>query len=105
MPRNAKPEAPHAHPRHDGQLDALARIEGQVRGIRNMIEEGRYCMDVLAQTRAVQAALRRIERQVLESHLHSCVHHAFTEGTLAERSQKVGEILDLFDWENGRPGR
>ena len=84
-------------PNHGAQLDALARIEGQVRGIKGMIAERRYCIDILTQCRAVHAALRRVERQVFESHLEGCV-----VGALAgedERERKIAEILALFDWD------
>jgi DNA-binding FrmR family transcriptional regulator len=90
-------------PRHDAQLDALARIEGQVRGVRGMVVEGRYCVDILTQTRAIHAALRRVEREILQSYLTNCVQDAFAEGSVDDREQKVTEILALFDWENGKP--
>ena len=93
------------HPRHDSELDALARIEGQVRGIRSMIDEGRYCMDILTQCRAVHAALRRVERNVLESHLEGCVRTAFHSEDKKERAQKVDEILQLFDWDHAKATR
>jgi DNA-binding FrmR family transcriptional regulator len=90
-------------PDHAGQLDALARIEGQVRGIRGMVVERRYCVDILTQIRAVHAALRRVERNVLQSYLDTCVQQAFTEGSGEDREEKIREILTLFDWENGKP--
>lgn len=90
-------------PDHQDQLDGLARIEGQVRGLRGMIVERRYCVDILIQIRAVHAALRRVERNVLESYLETCVQQTFSDGSTADREQKVREILSLFDWENGKP--
>lgn len=93
------------YPRHDAELDALARIEGQVRGVRGMVLEGRYCVDILIQIRAVHAALRRVERNVLQSYLQTCVQQAFTEGSPEDREGKIREILALFDWENGKPAR
>jgi DNA-binding FrmR family transcriptional regulator len=92
-------------PRHDAQLDALSRIEGQVRGIRGMVVEGRYCVDILTQCRAVHAALRRVEREILQSYLQNCVQDAFADGTPEERAEKVSEIIALFDFENGKPSR
>ena len=89
-------------PRHDAHLDALGRIEGQVRGIRGMVVEGRYCVDILTQCRAVHAALRRVEREILQSYLQTCVQDAFSDGSPEERAQKIAEILSLFDWENGK---
>ena len=86
-------------PKHASQLDALVRIEGQIRGIQAMIRDERYCVDLLTQLRAVQAALRKVERGVLDAHLQSCVERALTSGEPAQRDAKVREILSLFDWE------
>ena len=90
-------------PNHDSELDALARIEGQVRGVRGMVVDRRYCVDILTQIRAVHAALRRVERNILKSYLETCVQQSFTDGSSEEREGKIGEILTLFDWENGKP--
>jgi DNA-binding FrmR family transcriptional regulator len=95
------PHASHPHPEHRGTAEALARIEGQVRGVARMIDEGRYCMDVLQQTRAIHAALRRVERQILDGHLRHCVNDAFRSDDPARRDQSVAEILGLFDKERG----
>ena len=95
--------APGDYPRHDAELDALSRIEGQVRGIKGMVVDGRYCMDVLIQVRAVHAALRRVERYILKSYLETCVQQTFSEGAAPEREEKIAELLALFDWENGKP--
>ena len=95
--------APGEFPNHDRELDALARIEGQVRGVRGMVLERRYCVDILTQIRAVHAALRRVERNILQSYLETCVQDSFSGGSVEEREQKVREILTLFDWENGKP--
>ena len=84
-------------PNHASQMDALARIEGQVRGIKGMIDERRYCVDILTQCKAVHAALRRVERQVFEAHLQSCVVGALDGDE--ERDRKIAEILTLFDWD------
>jgi DNA-binding FrmR family transcriptional regulator len=94
---------PGDYPDHHDQLDALARIEGQVRGIKGMVVEKRYCVDILIQIRAVHAALRRVERNILESYLDTCVQRTFSDGSTDEREEKVREILSLFDWENGKP--
>jgi DNA-binding FrmR family transcriptional regulator len=94
-----------SYPSHDSELDSLARIEGQVRGIRGMVVDRRYCVDILIQIRAVHAALRRVERNILQSYLQNCVQQAFCDGTEADRERKVAEILALFDWESGKPAR
>jgi DNA-binding FrmR family transcriptional regulator len=93
---------PPAPPKHDAELEGLARIEGQIRGIKGMIQDGRYCIDILTQTRAVHAALRRVERNILSSYLNTCARAAFEAGTEEDRRAKVEEILTLFDWENGK---
>lgn len=91
-----------AIPRHDAELESLARIEGQIRGIKGMIVEGRYCIDVLTQTRAVHAALRTVERNILAAYLQNCVVDALSSGDKQATDEKVAEILTLFDWENGK---
>ena len=73
--------------------DRLKRIEGQVRGIARMIEEDRYCIDVLTQVRAVRAALRRVEDEVLNDHVAHCVAGAIASGDGAEPRRKVQELL------------
>lgn len=74
----------------------LGRIEGQVRGISRMIEEDRYCIDILTQLRAARAALRRVEDAVLSDHVEHCVHGAIRSGDPVEQRRKVGELLDLL---------
>lgn len=77
-------------------IDRLSRIEGQVRGIRKMVEEDRYCMDILTQTRSIFAAIRGVEEYILENHLHTCVTEAIRSGDYAEQSRKMDEIMDLI---------
>lgn len=79
----------------------LGRIEGQVRGIARMIEEDRYCIDVLTQLRAARAALRRVEDEVLSAHVEHCVEGAIRSGDAAEQRQKVAELLDLLTRRQG----
>ena len=73
--------------------DRLKRIEGQVRGIARMIEEDRYCIDVLTQIRAVRAALRRVEDEVLNDHVAHCVEGAIASGDGGEQRRKVQELV------------
>jgi CsoR family transcriptional regulator, copper-sensing transcriptional repressor len=73
--------------------DRLKRIEGQVRGIARMIEEDRYCIDVLTQIRAIRAALRGVEDVVLKDHVEHCVEDAITSGDGAEQRRKVQELV------------
>ena len=76
--------------------DRLKRIEGQVRGVARMIEEDRYCIDVLTQIRAVRAALRRVEDEVLNDHVAHCVEGAIASGDGAEQRRKVQELLTVL---------
>jgi CsoR family transcriptional regulator, copper-sensing transcriptional repressor len=76
--------------------ERLKRIEGQVRGIARMIEEDRYCIDVLTQIRAVRAALRGVEDEVLKDHVEHCVEGAITSGDGAEQRRKVQELLTVL---------
>ena len=78
-------------------LNRLHRIKGQVGGIERMVEEGRYCVDVLTQVAAVTSALRRVEDRILSGHLHSCVAAAMRTGDRIEQNEKVDEIIDLLD--------
>ena len=75
----------------------LSRIEGQVRGIGRMIDEDRYCIDVLTQIRAVRAALDRVEQEILSDHLQHCVAHAFHDGSERDRQDKIDELLEVLD--------
>ncbi len=74
----------------------LKRIAGQVAGIQRMIDDERYCVDVLLQIAAVQAALDRVGKIVLESHVETCVAAALDSGSLRERRQKVEELMEVF---------
>ena len=74
----------------------LGRIEGQVRGISRMIDEDRYCIDILTQLRAARAALRRVEDAVLSDHVEHCVDGAIRSGDAVEQRRKVAELLDLL---------
>lgn len=79
------------------QLARLGRIEGQVRGVARMIEEDRYCIDVLMQIRAVRAALDKVEQEVLGDHLRHCVTRAFHAGSPRDRRTKIDELLEVLD--------
>ncbi|MDP2333234.1 MAG: metal-sensitive transcriptional regulator [Reyranella sp.] len=79
------------------QAARLSRIEGQVRGIARMIEEDRYCIDVLTQIRAVRAALVKVEQEILRDHLRHCVTNAFHAGTRRDRQTKIDELMELLE--------
>ena len=74
----------------------LARIEGQVRGIARMIEDERYCIDIITQVQAVCSALRGVESMVLKDHVSHCVEHAITSGDKATQRQQVAELLQVL---------
>ncbi|NEW87737.1 MULTISPECIES: metal-sensitive transcriptional regulator [Rhodopseudomonas] len=74
----------------------LGRIEGQVRGISKMMEEGRYCIDIVTQISAVRAALRRVEEEVLKDHVAHCVEHAITSGDKNDQRQKIAELMEVI---------
>lgn len=77
-------------------LNRLRRIEGQVRGIARMVDADRYCIDVITQIQAVQAALKRVEDEVLKDHVANCVEHAIASGNVREQRQKVAELMQVL---------
>ena len=77
-------------------LKRLQRIEGQVRGLTRMVDEDRYCIDVVTQISAVRAALRRVEEEVLRDHIAHCVEHAIASGDKADQRRKVAELMDVI---------
>lgn len=78
-------------------VNRLRRLEGQVRGIIKMLEEDRYCIDVLHQMQAVKSALARAESEILKDHANSCVAEAIQSGDTEAQREKVSELIDLFD--------
>ena len=89
----------HGYQRADQKPDVhnrLRRIEGQVRGLQKMIDENRYCIDILTQIDAVRAALARVQDQVLESHINHCVADALQGTDERDREEKVDEVVTLL---------
>ena len=82
-------------------LKRLKRIEGQVRGLARMVEDDRYCIDIVTQIGAVRAALRRAEEEILRDHVAHCVEHAISSGDKSDQRRKVAELMDVM----GRAGR
>lgn len=78
------------------KLVSLKRIEGQVRGLQKMIQEERYCIDILNAAEAVIGALRNVEAGILKDHLGACVKHAFEGRSRKEQEMKLDEIYRLF---------
>ena len=78
-------------------LNRLKRIEGQVRGVAQMITDDRYCIDILTQIQAVKAALAKAESEILKNHAACCVAEAIGSGDPAEQRAKFDELVDLFE--------
>jgi DNA-binding FrmR family transcriptional regulator len=83
-------------------LGRLRRIEGQVQGIQRMVEEEKYCVDILLQLAAVQGAVEQAQKLLLGQHIESCVADAMRSGNSRDRQKKVGELLDVFSRFAGR---
>ena len=77
-------------------MTRIARIEGQVRGIARMVEEDRYCIDILNQVQAIKAALKRVEEEILKGHAAHCVAHAIKSGNATDQTAKFNELVELF---------
>lgn len=73
----------------------LNRIEGQVRGLAKMVDEDRYCIDIVTQISAVRSALRRVEEEVLKDHVAHCVEHAINSGDKADQRRKITELMEV----------
>jgi CsoR family transcriptional regulator, copper-sensing transcriptional repressor len=73
----------------------LQRIEGQVRGLARMVEEDRYCIDIVTQIAAVRAALRRAEEEILRDHVANCVDEAIRSGNRADQRRKIAELMEV----------
>ena len=78
-------------------LKRLNYIEGHIAGIRRMIDEDKYCVDVLKQTYAVRRAIEKLESLLLDGHLHTCVIDGVKDG---REEQVVGELLELYSLNN-----
>ena len=74
----------------------LNRIEGQVRGLARMVEEDRYCIDIVTQISAVRAALRGVEEEVLRDHVAHCVEEAIASGNRADQRRKIAELMEVL---------
>jgi CsoR family transcriptional regulator, copper-sensing transcriptional repressor len=83
-------------------LGRLRRIEGQVQGIQRMVEEDKYCVDILLQLTAVQGAVEQVQRLLLGRHIESCVADAVRSGSPRDRQKKMDELLEVFSRFGGR---
>lgn len=84
-------------PRKRSLLARMRRIEGQVCGVSRMIDEDRYCVDVITQLQAIRAALKRVEEAVLKDHVAHCVEHAIATGDRDDQRRKVQELLGIIE--------
>ena len=73
----------------------LNRIEGQVRGLAKMVDEDRYCIDIVTQISAVRSALRRVEEEILKDHVAHCVEHAINSDDRADQLRKIAELMEV----------
>jgi CsoR family transcriptional regulator, copper-sensing transcriptional repressor len=80
----------------DSNLKRLRRIEGQVRGLQKMVEEDRYCPDIIVQVSSVQEALRGVARSLMRNHLQHCASQAIGKGTQVEAQAMYDELLELI---------
>lgn len=92
----AKTTKTDSHPCHRCDLPRINRVGGQIEGVKAMIEEGRYCPDILTQIRAIRSALKSLESNILERHLSHCVSDAIKSGTEKDRQKKLEEIKEIF---------
>jgi DNA-binding FrmR family transcriptional regulator len=83
-------------PDHQSQLTRLAKIEGQIKGIRKMVEERRYCMDIVQQIKAATAGLKQVQMGVLEKHIHMCMQEAVASRKPGLFEEKLEEILSVI---------
>ena len=86
-----------ACPDHSREVSRINRINGQLEAVKRMIEEQRYCPEILIQLRSVYSAVRSLESSILEKHLHSCVVDAFNSKNVNQAEQKIKELVDLFN--------
>jgi CsoR family transcriptional regulator, copper-sensing transcriptional repressor len=81
---------------HNETLNRLSRIAGQVQGVRKMVEEQKYCIDIITQIQAVRSALRSVEMQILQKHMNHCVNDAFASGSKDNADEKMEELLRVM---------
>ncbi len=84
------------YPSHDDQLVRLNKIDGQVKGIKKMIENRRYCVDIMTQIKAVTSALGRVEQEILKTHIQSCLKSAVESKKPDDVREKIEEIMELL---------
>lgn len=86
-------------------LNRLRRIQGQVQGVRRMVEEEKYCVDVMLQISAVQGALEQVSKLLMHRHIESCVMDSMKAGTERARAKKIEELMGVFSRYGGFAAR
>lgn len=81
---------------HEAQLEFLKKIEGQIRGIQKMIQEKRYCVDIITQVNSVIGALHRVENEIFKKHIDGCVMNALKGKSEVEKQKKINEVVELL---------
>lgn len=84
------------HPDHSAQIIRLKKVSGQINGIEKMIQDKRYCPDIIAQLKAAASALKAIEAEILKTHLRGCVKQAFSSNDVFKSEEKIQEIIKLM---------
>jgi DNA-binding FrmR family transcriptional regulator len=81
---------------HEEELIRLRRIEGQIKGVQKMIEEKRYCVDILTQLSSIVGAIKGVEDNIVERHLKGCVQHSFIKGKSEDKAKKIDEVIEVL---------
>jgi len=81
---------------HEEELVRLRKIEGQIRGVQRMIEEKRYCIEILTQLSSIVGAIQSVEENILNRHLQGCVQYSFNKGSREDRKKKMEEIMEVL---------
>ncbi|EIM63283.1 metal-sensitive transcriptional regulator [Desulfobacter postgatei] len=84
------------NPGYKDQIPSLNRIEGQIKGIKKMVEDRRYCVDILTQLKAVKAAVHKVEQEILKSHMQHCLMHAVQSKNENDILEKIEELMQLL---------
>lgn len=84
------------HPDHNSEINRINRVVGQLGGVKKMIEENRYCIDILQQTSAITSAIQALEKSILKKHFEHCVRGAFSASSKQDAEEKIEELLKIF---------
>jgi DNA-binding FrmR family transcriptional regulator len=87
---------PHKYPSHKGEVSRINRAIGQLEAVKRMIDEGKYCVDIMSQLRAARNAIKTIELGVLETHMGACMADACCSKDEKLKSKRIGEIMELL---------